>query len=52
MKTFALIVTAMIAIGTLSGCGSSSTAAATDSAAPAKVSGVSTPKSVSVVTAN
>jgi hypothetical protein len=55
MKTLVLLVIAMIATGTLGGCGSSSTpATAVDNPppAPAKITGLSTPKSVSVVTAD
>jgi hypothetical protein len=52
MKTVALLALAMIAIVAMSGCGSSSPAATVDNPAPAKVTGLSTPKSVSVVTAN
>ena len=60
MKTVALFLMTMIAGGALSGCGSDSAtgAVATTPAAtvkpppPAAVTGVSTPKSVSVVTAN
>jgi len=55
MKSVAVLAIAMIATVLLSGCGSSSSsspATTTDSPAPAKVTGLSTPKSVSVVTAN
>jgi predicted small lipoprotein YifL len=55
MKTVAFIVVAMITVSALSGCGSSSTTSSpptTDNPPPAKVTGLSTPKSVSVVTAN
>ena len=53
MKTIAVLAMAMIATVLLSGCGSSSSpATTTDNPAPAKVTGLSTPKSVSVVTAN
>jgi hypothetical protein len=54
MKTVAVLAMAMIATVLLSGCGgsSSSPATTTDNPAPAKVTGLSTPKSVSVVTAN
>jgi multidrug efflux pump subunit AcrA (membrane-fusion protein) len=53
MKTVAVLAMAMIATVLLSSCGgSSSPATTTDNPAPAKVTGLSTPKSVSVVTAN
>ena len=53
MKTVAVLAMAMIATVLLSGCGgSSSPPTTTDNPAPAKVTGLSTPKSVSVVTAN
>jgi hypothetical protein len=54
MKTVAVLAMAMIATVLLSGCGSSSSSPATttDNPTPAKVTGLSTPKSVSVVTAN
>jgi hypothetical protein len=57
MKTVAVLAIAMIATVVLSGCGSSgssgsSPAPTTDNPAPATVTGLSTPKSVSVVTAN
>jgi predicted component of type VI protein secretion system len=53
MKTVADLAMAMIATVLLSGCGSSSSpATTTDNPAPAKVTGLSTPQSVSVVTAN
>jgi len=55
MKTVAVLAMAMIATVLLSGCGSSSSsspATTTDNPTPAKVTGLSTPKSVSVVTAN
>ena len=55
MKTVAVLAIAMIATGVLSSCGSSSSsspAPTTDNPAPATVTGLSTPKSVSVVTAN
>jgi uncharacterized protein YceK len=58
MKTIALLIMTMIAGAALSGCGSATGAVATTPAStvkpppPAAVTGVSTPKSVSVVTAN
>jgi hypothetical protein len=54
MKTVAVLAMAMIATVLLSGCGasSSSPATTTDNPPPAKVTGLSTPQSVSVVTAN
>ena len=53
MKTVALFAIAMIATAALSGCGSSSSPAATaDNPTQPAVTGLSTPKSVSVVTAN
>jgi curli biogenesis system outer membrane secretion channel CsgG len=52
MKTVAVLAMAMIATVLLTACGSSSPAPTTDNPAPAKVTGLSTPKSVSVVTAN
>jgi curli biogenesis system outer membrane secretion channel CsgG len=53
MKTVALLVMAMLAAASLAGCGSDSPAAATDTSTQSKqVTGLSTPKSVSVVTAN
>lgn len=54
MKNVALLVIAMIATSTLGGCGSSTPATAVDnpSPPPAKITGLSTPKSVSVVTAD
>jgi len=59
MKTVALLIMTMIAGAALSGCGSDSatgavatTPASTVKPPPAAVTGVSTPKSVSVVTAN
>jgi uncharacterized lipoprotein len=52
MKTLALLVVAMLAAGTLAGCGSDSPAAAPTSSTQTQVMGLSTPKSVSVVTAN
>jgi uncharacterized lipoprotein len=53
MKTVALLVVALLAAGTLAGCGSGSPSGATDSSTmQTQVTGLSTPKSVSVVTAN
>jgi ABC-type glycerol-3-phosphate transport system substrate-binding protein len=54
MKTVALLAIAMIASAVLSGCGSSGSnpAATADNPTPPTVTGLSTPKSVSVVTAN
>jgi hypothetical protein len=52
MKTVALFAIAMIATAALSGCGSSSPAATADNPTQMTVTGLSTPKSVSVVTAN
>jgi hypothetical protein len=52
MKTLALLVMATLAAAVVAGCGSSSPAAATDTSAPAQVKGLTTPQSVSVVTAN
>ena len=54
MKTVAVLAMAMIATVLLAGCGggSSSPTTTTDNPQPAKVTGLSTPKSVSVVTAN
>jgi hypothetical protein len=52
MKAIAFFVIAVIATAALSGCGSSGAAATADNPAPAAVTGLSTPKSVSVVTAN
>jgi curli biogenesis system outer membrane secretion channel CsgG len=53
MKTLALLVMAMLAAGTLAGCGSGSATGATDTpTTQTQVTGLSTPKSVSVVTAN
>jgi hypothetical protein len=55
MKTAALLVMTMIVAGALTGCGSDSAAGAAavpNTPAPATVTGLSTPKSVSVVTAN
>jgi len=58
MKILSYAVLALLAAGTLSGCGGGSQSAATPVAVtpppppPAAVTGVVTPKSVSVVTAN
>jgi uncharacterized lipoprotein YbaY len=53
MKTAALMVMATILAGALAGCGSDSvTGAAAAPTTPATITGLSTPKSVSVVTAN
>ena len=53
MKTVAVLAMAMIATVLLAGCGGgSSPTTTTDNPPPAKVTGLSTPKSVSVVTAN
>jgi hypothetical protein len=60
MKTAALLAMAMILAGALAGCGSDSvtgaaaapTPPATTPTTPATITGLSTPKSVSVVTAN
>jgi hypothetical protein len=55
MKTAALLVMTMIVAGALTGCGSDSAAGAAAvpiTPTPATVTGLSTPKSVSVVTAN
>jgi hypothetical protein len=53
MKTLSVLVMAMLATGALTGCGSSDSAAGpTVVTTQAKVTGLSTPKSVSVVTAN
>ena len=51
MKSVALLMMAMLA-ATLAGCGSDSPAAATDTTQTQQVMGLSTPTSVSVVTAN
>lgn len=53
MKTAAFVFMAIIIAGAFTGCGSDSPAgAATAPTTPAAVTGLSTPQSVSVVTAN
>jgi curli biogenesis system outer membrane secretion channel CsgG len=53
MKTAAFLVMTMILAGAITGCGSdSATGAAAVPTTPATITGLSTPKSVSVVTAN
>ncbi len=53
MKTLALVLMGMLLAGTLAACGSGSTTSpVVDAPAQAKVTGLSTPKSVAVVTAN
>jgi hypothetical protein len=52
MKPLSVLITAALAAAALAGCGSSSPAAATDATTQAPVTGLSTPASVSVVTAN
>lgn len=53
MKTLALLLIAMLAADTLAACGSNTTTSpGADAPAQAKVTGLSTPKSVAVVTAN
>jgi hypothetical protein len=54
MKTLTCALLTLLAAGLLSGCGGSTggSAASTPISAPAAVTGLETPKSVSVVTAN
>ena len=53
MKTLALLLMVMLAADTLAGCGSgTATSPVVNAPEQAKVTGLSTPKSVAVVTAN
>ena len=52
MKTAAFLFMAMILAGAISACGGNSPAGAAATAPPAAITGLSTPQSVSVVTAN